>query len=110
MSEAWFKKARLLRPGDHIRASSWGGIAWVGGETLVVLSSEPTGLRDGYFDVPCYSLDCPESDRSLCMLADDEVTVVARDVVDKKPLVTLAADEKPVRKKKGKKGEQLKLF
>lgn len=99
--ELWLVRAKALRDGDRIRCGSWGGTIWGGGEVLVVSATAPTGLRDGYLYIWTYAESCPSAGRVLCMLLDDQITMVARltePVVKKEPKV------------KPKKGEQLKLF
>lgn len=106
--QLWTAKVKALRAGDHIRCLNWADPFWMGGEVLVVTAAMPTGLRDGYWYVYVYSLDCPPETRKLAMQPDDGVVMVARDVPQSEEIIvpkqTKAKAQKP------KKGEQLKLF
>ena len=105
----WTARVKTLRTLDHIRCLNWTNDEmelWMGGETLVVIWAEPTGLRDGFWTISVYSLDCPTEQRVICIRADDKVVLVARDL----PMDGQTKIPKQQRSKKPKKGEQLKLF
>lgn len=99
--DLWTTRVKALRAGDWVRCGSWGGTVWGGGEVLVVLQAAPSGNRDGYWHIDIFALDCPSEERQLAMLPDDEVTLASR---------SAEPTEKPVKAKKPKKGEQLKLL
>lgn len=105
----WTARVKNLRMLDHIRCQNWTdeevGL-WMGGETMVVVWAEPTGKRDGYWNVRTYPLDCPTEIRIFCVRPEDRVHVVARDV----PMDGEVKVPKQKKSAKPKKGEQLKLF
>lgn len=104
--ELWVARVKTLEPGDHIRCLNFTDEEtklWMGGEVFVVLWAEPTGKRDGHWDVAIFVRDCPSETRKLCIRAEDRVCVVAREV----PETKVPKQEKA---KRPKKGDQLKLF
>lgn len=102
-ASGWYTKVINLRPGDYMRCASWSGSHWFGGEVLVVDEVKRTGLRDGHMNVDVHYLRAPEHTRQLCMRADDEVTLEARDATP------VECTYVPPAKKRVVKGPQLEL-
>lgn len=109
LGSLWIARVKNLEPGDNIRCLNFAGgedDLWMGGEVLVVLWAEATGLRDGFWNVGVMSRDCNSETRTLAIRPGDSVCVVSREVAQEARI----PKQSSTKTKKPKKGEQLKLF